>query len=204
MAQSGKRVILVDTDLRRPSLHKLFGLPNSAGFTSLVVGHLSEAEKTAILQRIPEVPNLRVITSGPLPPNPSELLNSGEAAKVMQQISQAGDVIIYDTPPVTAVTDPAILATRVDAVVYVINAGVTRRFMVERVLRILETVGVKTVLPVLNRVKLQDVSGYYYYSGKNYGTTGEPELSTNGHHANGRTAEVASVDGVRLDAGQDD
>ncbi|HUS16649.1 MAG TPA: polysaccharide biosynthesis tyrosine autokinase, partial [Chloroflexia bacterium] len=184
MAQAGKRVILVDTDLRRPSIHKLFSLPNTVGFTNMVLNDLGE--KGGAIQTVPEVANLLVVTSGPLPPNPSEILDSHQAAHVMTQLSQCADLVIYDTPPVTAVTDPAIIATRVDAVVFVVNAGVTRRDTVARVKKILENVGVKSLITVLNRVELDNINGYYYYYHSSYGTVPDaPLVETNGRGKNG-------------------
>lgn len=203
MAQAGKRVILVDTDLRRPSLHKLFDMPNTVGFTNLVLNNMED--RGGIIQQVAEVPNLLLVTSGPLPPNPSELLDSPQALHVIQGLAQAADLVIYDTPPATAVTDPAIMATRVDGVVLVINAGVTRRDMVERVRKILHNVGVKSLIPVLNQVKTNDLRGYYYYN--TYGNTLEgPAAITNGnghsnghgngHHANGATTPATAVEDI--------
>ena len=201
MAQAGKRVILVDTDLRRPSLHKLFDVPNTVGFTNLVLNNMED--RGGIIQQIAEVPNLLLVTSGPLPPNPSELLDSPQALHVLQGLAQAADLVIYDTPPATAVTDPAIMATRVDGVVLVINAGVTRRDMVERVRKILHNVGVKALIPVLNQVKTNDLRGYYYYN--TYGnpqegpaviTNGNGNGSGNGHHTNGTGTPATAVEDI--------
>lgn len=199
MAQAGKRVILVDTDLRRPSLHKLFDVPNTLGFTNLVLNNMED--RGGIIQQIAEVPNLLLVTSGPLPPNPSELLDSPQALHVLQGLAQAADLVIYDTPPATAVTDPAIMATRVDGVVLVINAGVTRRDMVERVRKILHNVGVKALIPVLNQVKINDLRGYYYYN--TYGNPLEgPAAVTNGngngngHHTNGTGTAATAVEDI--------
>jgi capsular exopolysaccharide synthesis family protein len=166
MAQAGKRVILVDADLRKPSLHKLFEIPNTAGFTSLVINNSTDVE--GAIQTIPGLDSLAVITSGPMPPNPSELLNSHPAANIMEQLSQQADMVIYDTPPAGVVTDPVILATRVDAVVMVVGAGIARRDTLKRILHNLRNVGAVTVLPVLNRVKEREMQGYYssyYYYG---------------------------------------
>ena len=198
MAQAGKRVILVDTDLRRPSMHKLFRLPNTVGFTNLVLHEGMDV--TDPLQTVPEVPNLRVITSGPLPPNPSELLNAQQTIQVMNQLAPVADLVIYDCPPTAAVTDAVILATRVDAVVLVIQAGVTRRDVVARVIKTLHTVGVQTIVPVLNRVKTQELQGYYYYYYHGYGTAITPTATTttsNGYHTNGKIAPVDETAPVR-------
>jgi capsular exopolysaccharide synthesis family protein len=179
MAQAGRRVVLVDTDLRRPTLHKLFGLPNTRGFTTLLLNRGDDD----IIQTHPEIPNLRIITSGPLPPNPSELLSTNQAVQVMDQLAQYADLVIYDTPPAAAVTDPTLLAARVDAVVLVINAGVTRRDVVRRVLRNLQNAGSHALIPILNQVKAGDVAGYYYYySGYDRLPETVPATNGNGKH----------------------
>jgi len=203
MAQAGKRVILVDTDLRRPSIHKLFDLPNTVGFTNLVLNNM--ADRGSIIQQIEEVPNLLIVTSGPLPPNPSELLDSPQAQYVINGLAQTADLVIYDTPPATAVTDPAIMATRVDGVVLVVNAATTRRDMVERVRRILQNVGVKSLIPVLNQVRVDELRGYYYYN--TYGNTIDVPISalngnghhSNGHHGNGHQTGAAGLSAVAVE-----
>jgi capsular exopolysaccharide synthesis family protein len=161
MAQAGKRVILVDADLRRPRLHELFGLPNRIGFTNLVVAGSNEVAGAA--QMVPGVNNLAVITSGPLPPNPSELLDSRQAARVIDQLTQQTDVVIFDSPPAGAVTDPMILAARLDGVILVISAGSTRRDVIARTKQSLQNVGAAVLLPVLNRVVNRDMENYYSY-----------------------------------------
>ncbi len=125
MAQTGKRVILVDADLRKPGLHRLFNLQNHIGFTNLVAD--AAASMDIAIQPVPDVENLSIVTSGPIPPNPSEILNSQRAVEVMEEFARRADIVIYDTPPAGVVTDPTLLATRVDVVVLVINANSTRR-----------------------------------------------------------------------------
>ncbi|HEX9988528.1 MAG TPA: polysaccharide biosynthesis tyrosine autokinase [Chloroflexia bacterium] len=190
MAQAGKRVILVDADLRKPSLHKLFEIPNTAGFTSLVINNSTDVE--GAIQTIPGLDSLAVITSGPMPPNPSELLNSHPAANVMEQLSQQADIVIYDTPPAGVVTDPVILATRVDAVVMVVGAGIARRDTLKRILHNLRNVGAVTVLPVLNRVKEREMQGYYssyYYYGSD---SQEGSKNGKGPGISGQKSEIRS------------
>jgi capsular exopolysaccharide synthesis family protein len=99
MAQTGKRVILVDADLRKPSLHRVFQLPNIVGFTNLILDNSDATVIQSAVQPVAQVSNLTVVTSGPLPPNPSELLNSHQAVEIMMQLAQQADVVIYDTPP---------------------------------------------------------------------------------------------------------
>lgn len=201
MAQGGKRVILVDTDLRKPTVHKVFGVPNDIGFTNLVVG--ATMDVASAIKPAPGVENLSLITSGPLPPNPSELLSSHHAGELMAQLASQSDIVIYDTPPAAAVTDPVIIATRVDAVLLVINAGVTRRDMVVRAKQALENVGTAVVLPILNRVAAREMQGYYYYY--SYYGSGSEKVSLNGNGTNpdGKTphtgAQAEGTDMVRAD-----
>ena len=190
LAQTDKRVILVDTDLRRPSQHKLFNLSNTVGFTNLVLN--SATDRAVAVQPVPGVPGLSIITSGPLPPNPSEVLNAQQTAHLMEELAQMADIVLYDTPPAGVVTDPIILAARVDATVLVINAGVARRDMVLRVKRLLLGAGVRVLIPVLNRVKLRDLQGYYYYYYHNYGTLPAMPM-TNGFHPTEAVPDLVSV-----------
>jgi capsular exopolysaccharide synthesis family protein len=124
MAQGDKKTILVDTDLRRPTLHSLFGLGNETGLTSVFMNNKGPIEFD--LKDV-GIPNLQVITSGPLPPNPAELLGSQRMLDVIEALKSRADIVLFDAPPVIAVTDAAVLGTRVDGVLLVINAGHTRR-----------------------------------------------------------------------------
>lgn len=159
MAQAGKQVILVDCDLRRPSLHEIFGVPNTAGLTSVM---LDDAAATPPLRET-GVPGLKLLTSGPLPPNPAELLASRRMADFIKLLREQADIVLFDAPPVIAVTDAAILASRVDGVLLVLNAGVTRREHAQRAKAALEKVNARLIGTVLNNVKL-DTSLYGYYS----------------------------------------
>lgn len=159
MAQTGKDVILVDCDLRRPSLHDIFGVANNAGLTSMM---LDDATSTPLL-RDTGVAGLELLTSGPLPPNPAELLGSRRMADLIAALREQSDVVLFDAPPVVAVTDAAILASRVDGVLLVLNAGSTKRDHARRAKAALDKVNARIVGTVLNNVKL-DTSLYGYYS----------------------------------------
>lgn len=191
MAQAGLRVILVDADLRKPNLHRLFGLPNQIGFTNLVLGRSIQIEGG--IQLVRGIDNLAVITSGPLPPNPSELLNSRQAAKVMDELAQSSDMVIYDAPPAGVVTDPLILGARAGNVILVISAGKTRRDIVKRVRQNLVNVGVPKVLPVLNRVKTRDLQGYNYYYHYYANEPQKPISNGKGPHTNGKVPAGAGA-----------
>ncbi|MBI2864824.1 MAG: CpsD/CapB family tyrosine-protein kinase [Chloroflexi bacterium] len=159
MAQTGSKIILADCDLRRPSIHSIFGLGNSAGLTSLV---LDSTSRQLPLQES-GVDNLFVLPSGPLPPNPSELLGSRRMGEVIDLLKSEADLVLFDSPPVIAVTDAAILATRVDGVLLVVNAGRTKRELANKAKALLEKVNANILGVVLNNVKF-DSSLHHYYA----------------------------------------
>jgi capsular exopolysaccharide synthesis family protein len=153
MAQSGNRVLLLDTDMRRPRLHKAFGVPNDVGISSLVVGEgsLDKAVKST------EVPNLFVLPCGPIPPNPAELLHTQAFADLLKAAGERFDRIVLDSPPLNAVSDSAVLATRADGVVLVLRAGKTNREAARRALRSLADVQAQMYGAILNDLDVMDV-----------------------------------------------
>lgn len=157
MAQAEQRVILVDCDLRRPSLHTLFSLPNEVGLTSAI---LDQQQNGLPLQET-GVPGLSLLTSGPLPPRPADLLGSRRMEALITQLSAAADIVLFDTPPVIAVTDAAVLATRLDGVLLVLEAGKTRRDRAREARRRLEKVNAHIVGVVLNNARMESSYGYY-------------------------------------------
>jgi capsular exopolysaccharide synthesis family protein len=158
-AESGARVLAVDCDLRRANLHTLFGLDNSEGLTNFIL-----AEGTGPLPAQPTaVPNLLVLPTGPLPPNPSELLASRQMARVLEVLRDAADLVLFDAPPVVAVTDAAILAPRMDGVLLVVDAGTTRREWARRARAQLEKVNARLLGVVLNNAQV-DTQLYGYYA----------------------------------------
>ncbi len=158
-AQTGQRVILVDADLHRPRLHRVFDLRNNVGLTTALLETQPTAE--GLLQET-SVPGLQVLTSGPLPPNPAELLGSARMRELMQALLASADIVIFDTPPVTALSDAAIMGSQVDGVLMVIGAGTTRREVARRALSALERVNAHVIGALLNRMPVQS-GGYYYY-----------------------------------------
>jgi succinoglycan biosynthesis transport protein ExoP len=159
LAQSGKRVVLVDTDLRRPIQHKVFGLPNKHGLTTALLG--DDLALDGHLQPT-SVPGLRVLTTGPLPPNPSELLGSARMGQLIEALGQQADVVLYDTPPALPVTDAAVLASQTDGVLVVMHAGRTRRGLAGAAVENLKQVGGNLLGVALNRL-MPGRGGYYYY-----------------------------------------
>src|SRR5262249_36299244 len=122
LARAGKKVILVDADLHRPSQHRLFKLYNNIGITTALLAEQAEMEQ---LVQPTAVAGLRVLTSGPLPPNPAELLGSKRMQDLLARLKENADVVVIDSPPATAVVDSIILATETDGVILVIRANKT-------------------------------------------------------------------------------
>ena len=159
LAQSGQRVVLIDADLHRPRQHRIFKLPNNVGLTTALLAVGDEAEK---MLQDGDVPGLRVLTSGPLPPNAAELLGSARMSSLLASLAEVSDVVIIDSPPATALADTAILATKTDGVLMVLDATKTRREVAERALEGLRRVQARVIGVVLNRMPTRG-SGYYYY-----------------------------------------
>ena len=159
-ADQGKRVLLVDADLRKPTVHLTFGLSNVEGLTTL----LSNQDKTVteIIQRFVGS-ELDTLTSGPIPPNPSELLNSNRMNILMKQLEEMYDIIIYDMPPVTSVTDAQIMAAKADGVVFVIRHGVSQKDSVLNAKELLEMVNANVLGVVFNGVEKRSDQSYYGY-----------------------------------------
>ena len=165
LAQAGKRVILVDTDLHRPRLHKLFALRNNVGVTTAL---LEEDLALDTLLQATKVPGLLVLSSGPLPPNAAELLGSERMGDLVTQLKSRADVVVFDSPPIVALADAAILSTQCDGVLMVLNAGKTRRDEAKRALEALRHVGARVIGAVLNQMP-KERNGYYYYYHYGYG-----------------------------------
>jgi capsular exopolysaccharide synthesis family protein len=162
LGQSGRSTILVDADLRVPELHDYFQLTNDQGLTSLL---RDETLPVSAVARETEEPRLRVVTSGPVPPNPAELLGSQRMRGVIERLKKAADVVVFDSPPLSAVTDAAILATAVDGTLLVVDAHRTRRDVARGGADALKRVGARVLGVVLNRVSggTLDVYGPSYY-----------------------------------------
>jgi capsular exopolysaccharide synthesis family protein len=158
-AQAGRKVILVDADLRRPTVHQTFGLDNDKGLTTAI---MDDAALASPPLQPTGVEGLIVLTSGPLPPNPAELMGSRRMEEVIAALAEEADQVFFDTPPVVAVTDAAVLATKVDGVLLVISAGKTRRESARTAVRRLEQINARLVGTVLTNVQMgASFQGYY-------------------------------------------
>ncbi len=158
-AQAGRKVVLVDADLRRPTLHQLFGLGNEVGLTTMMRDEAALASPS--LQET-GVEGLLILPSGPLPPNPADLMGSRRMEEVIAALAERADQVFFDTPPVVAVTDAAALATKVDGVLLVISAGKTRREYARTAVQRLEQINARLVGAVLTNVQVgAGFQGYY-------------------------------------------
>lgn len=166
LAQRGGRILLVDADMRRPSLHHTFKMRNRVGLSTLLTGS-STMEET--LQPSPILPNLFVIPSGPPPPHPAELLGSEVMKSFLQRWRSEFDHIILDSPPMLSVTDAVVLSVDADAVVLVIRSAQTTKEALRRSRELLAQVNAKVMGVVVNAIDLQSPDSYYYYYGANYG-----------------------------------
>ncbi len=160
MAEAGRQTILVDCDLRRPRLHTFFGLDNSRGLTTMMVDEGAMKDPPLLATG---VENLWLLPSGALPPNPADMLATRRMVEVIEALKARADMVLFDAPPVIAVTDAAILATRVDGVLLVVSAGVTKRDYVLQAKELLERVSARVVGVVLTNVSF-DATLHRYYS----------------------------------------
>lgn len=161
-AQQGKRVLLVDADLRKPTVHYTFNQPNTFGLTSVLTKQMGLVK--AISES--EEKNLYVLTSGPIPPNPAELLSSRAMEQFFYDAQDLYDIILFDTPPVLAVTDAQILANKCEGTILVVSSGKTEKELVVKAKELLDSAQSKLLGVVLNNKKLQNNNYYYYYGVK--------------------------------------
>lgn len=159
MAQAEENVILVDADLRRGLLHRTLGLSNAVGLTNVLMG---KADLDRALQST-KIENLRVLTTGPLPPNPAELLGSKAMDRVIMELQERASFIIFDAPPALVVTDAPLIATRVDGTILVMDSGSVPREVALKTKASLEGVKAKILGVVLNNMPISESYYYYYY-----------------------------------------
>jgi len=159
LAHSSQRVILVDGDLRRPRIHKLFHLGNAQGVTTALLQDHFDLDSLLLAT---EIPGLRVLTAGPVPPNPTQLLSSDRMRDFLTALQAVTDILIVDSPPATAFADAALLSTQVNGVLLVIDAGRTRRDIARKALDALKHVNAPILGVLLNRMP-RSAADYYYY-----------------------------------------
>jgi non-specific protein-tyrosine kinase len=190
IAQSGRKVIIVDTDLRRPVQHRIFNLPNRHGLSDVVVD-----TKVSVSEQVQEtsIENLYLLSSGALPPNPAELLGSSRMKAIIGDLESDFDLVIFDSPPVLVVADSVILGSYVDGVIIISDVGRTRSAELKRSVEELQRGRANVVGVVLNRVSSR-ASGYYYNHNYYYHYYGEEgEQKRKGWRVNGRVLKFPSL-----------
>ncbi|PYS74976.1 MAG: hypothetical protein DMF73_02345, partial [Acidobacteria bacterium] len=186
LAQTGAEILLIDCDLRRPRLHVHFNISNARGLTNCLSGEASEID--SVIQSYAQLPNLKVLPSGPMPPNPAELLGSEEMRKLLIALSKKFTHVIVDSPPAISFTDASILSTFVDGVILVVHGGRSSRAVVRRAKQQLLDIGAHIFGVVLNNVKIEKTHDYYYggyygYYKSNYYTAEEDPEADQGSTA---------------------
>ncbi|MEC0106645.1 CpsD/CapB family tyrosine-protein kinase [Paenibacillus taichungensis] len=157
-AQEGKKVLLMDTDLRKPSVHRMFNVPNHIGLTSVISNQYSVKE----VLRETFIEGLHVLTSGAIPPNPSEMIGSRKMTLILEELKQQYDVILFDTPPVLSVTDALIISSLCDGVILVVNSGKVKKDVVKKAKAHLEHVNARILGAVLNNFQLSKSRAAHY------------------------------------------
>jgi capsular exopolysaccharide synthesis family protein len=157
LAQAGKETLVIDGDLHKPSLHKIFGVPNLNGMVNVLSGEYDLSEVCTEL-----FPSLKILSTGPTPPNPTELLISGRLAHLIGQARQSFDYVLIDSPPTELVSDPMILATQADAVMLVLDSEEASKASIDRAVHDLEAVGANVVGTVINKAPKTETPRYGY------------------------------------------
>jgi capsular exopolysaccharide synthesis family protein len=196
LAQTGKRVVAVSADLRKPRLHRFFGLDNESGLSLILAGR---EELGDVAKRVPGIDALRVVPSGPVPPNPAELLSSDEMEELLGTLRKTADYVVMDTAPILAVSDAMIVAPRVDGVLLMTEADETMRGAAAHAREQLEQVGANVIGAVLNNFDASKAK-YYAYGGRygyryHYGPEPTPEQNGNGRLSGGRESRPKTLPG---------
>jgi capsular exopolysaccharide synthesis family protein len=157
LAQAGKETLVIDGDLHKPSLHKIFGVPNVNGMVNVLSGEYDLSEMCT-----EPFPGLKILSTGPIPPNPTELLISGRLAHLIGQARQLFDYVLIDSPPTELVSDPMIIATQADAVMLVLDSEETSKASMHRAAHDLEAVGANVVGTVINKAPKSETRRYGY------------------------------------------
>lgn len=160
-AQTDRKIILIDADLRRPTVHRTFSLSNQNGLSYYLSRQCSLPD---VIQKT-SIPNLDIITSGVIPPNPAEMLDSNQMSELLSELREQYDIILVDTAPLLAVTDGQLLASKSDGVILVISSGKVKRDLVVKAKMSLERANARILGVVLNNVKKKSAEGYYDYYG---------------------------------------
>jgi polysaccharide biosynthesis transport protein len=177
LAQTGATVVIIDADMRRPRLRSIFGLSDRAGLSSILSSEMPEADVLAMVAK-EESTGLHVLTAGPIPPNPAELLGSEQMRRLLVTLQSQYNHVVVDSPPVSSFTDGVLISSMVDGVLLVVHGGKSSRHVVKRSRQLLQDVGAKIFGVVLNNVNLQSHDYYYYqryYGSRYYKDDGQEE-----------------------------
>ncbi len=162
LAQTGAKVLIIDSDMRRPRLHSVFNISNAEGLSTLLSAELSEKEIFETIQ-YDEASKLNLLPSGPVPPNPAELIGSEQMSNLLKSLQNKFTHVVVDSPPIASFTDGVLIASMVDGVILVVHAGKSSRQVVKRSKQLLNDVGAKIFGVVLNNANLRSQDNYYYY-----------------------------------------
>ena len=171
LAQTGARVLIIDADMRRPRLHTVFNCSNETGLSSLLSGPMDEKSTNDAIKMDPKS-GISLLTSGPIPPNPAELIGSEQMANLIAYLQTQFTHVVVDSPPISSFTDGVLIASMVDGVIFVVHSGKSTRLVVRRSKQLLADVGARILGVVLNNVSSNSETKYYYqnyYSAEEYG-----------------------------------
>ncbi len=162
LAQTGSKVLIVDADMRRPRLHSIFNVTNGEGLSTLLSSETTDADITRVV-KVDDGTKMHVLTSGPIPPNPAELIGSEQMANLLKRLQKHYSHVVIDSPPITSFTDGVLIASMVDGVILVVHSGKSSRQVVRRAKQLLSDVGARILGVVLNNVNLRSQDNYHYY-----------------------------------------
>jgi polysaccharide biosynthesis transport protein len=162
LAQTGAKVLIVDADMRRPRLHSVFNVANGEGLSTLLSSESTEADIARVV-KLDEGTKMHILTSGPIPPNPAELIGSEQMAALLKKLQKHYSHVVIDSPPITSFTDGVLIASMVDGVILVVHSGKSSRQVVKRAKQLLQDVGSRILGVVLNNVNLRSQDNYHYY-----------------------------------------
>ena len=162
LAQTGAKVLVIDADMRRPRLHSVFGVSNAEGLSTILSSDMKAEEILKIIQYENDA-KLHLLPSGPIPPNPAELIGSEQMANLLKSMQEHFTHVVVDSPPIASFTDGVLVASMVDGVILVVHSGKSSRQVVRRSRQLLQDINAKVFGVVLNNVNLRSQDNYYYY-----------------------------------------
>ncbi|MCA1639782.1 MAG: polysaccharide biosynthesis tyrosine autokinase [Acidobacteria bacterium] len=162
LAQTGAKVLIIDADMRRPRIHSVFNISNADGLSTLLSNELIDRDIAEVIE-FDEASNLNILTSGPVPPNPAELIGSEQMTNLLSILQEHFTHVVVDSPPIASFTDGVLVASMVDGVILVVNAGRSSRQVIRRSRQLLQDIGAKILGVVLNNVNLKSQDNNYYY-----------------------------------------